>query len=104
MPTLKSSLRQLMALMTWAYSIYIRLFSDMQQRWFAAGKESFAVYQSVLKFDLYLRVIEYILCCNHKPLEPFLSKGIKISKQDQWAMEFANYNITSVDIKVSKTT
>ena len=66
------------------------LFSDMQQRWSSTEKEAFAVYQSVLKFDLYLRGAKYILCCNHRPLEPFLSKGIKICKIDWWAMEFAD--------------
>ena len=50
----------------------------MQQRWSATEKEAFAVYQSVLKFDLYLRGTECILCCDHKVLEPFLSKGMKI--------------------------
>ena len=30
-------------------------FSNMQQRWPATEKEAFAVYQSILKFDLYLR-------------------------------------------------
>ena len=44
------------------------LFSDMQQRWSATEKETFAVYQSALKFDLYLGGAECILCCNHKPL------------------------------------
>ena len=30
-------------------------FSDTQQRWYATEKRAFAVYQSVLKFDLHLR-------------------------------------------------
>ena len=57
-------------------------FSDIQQRWSATEKEVFAFYQSVLKFDLYLRGAKGILCCNHIPLEPFLSKGIKTPKLD----------------------
>ena len=73
----------------------------MQQRWSATEKEAFAVYQSVLKFDLYLTRAELILCCDHKPLEPFLSKGMKIPKLDQWAMKLADYNITFVYIKGS---
>ena len=36
-------------------------FSDMQQRWSATEKEALAVYQSVLKFDLFLRGAECIL-------------------------------------------
>ena len=43
-------------------------FSDSQKRWSATEKEAFAVYQSVLKFDLYFREAQCILCCNHKPL------------------------------------
>ena len=54
--------------------------SDMQQRWSVTEKEAFAVYQYVQKFDFYLRGAECILCCDHKPLEPFLSKDIKIPK------------------------
>ena len=50
--------------------------SNMQQKWSATEREAFAVYQFVLKFDLYLRGIECILHCNHKLLEPFLFKGI----------------------------
>ena len=78
-------------------------FSDMQERWSAKEKEAFAVYQSDLKFDLYLRGVECILCCDHKPLDPFLSKGMKIPKLDQWAMELADYNITFVHINGSNT-
>ena len=54
-------------------------FSDMQQKWSVTEKEDFGVYQSILKFDLYLIGVECILCCNHKQLEPFLYRGIKIS-------------------------
>ena len=54
-------------------------FSDMQQRWSKRGKEDFAFYQSILKFVLYLRGgAQCILYCDHKPLEPFLSYGMKI--------------------------
>ena len=42
-----------------------------------------------------------MLHCGHKPLEPFLSKDIKIPKLDGWAMEFTDYNITFVYIKGS---
>ena len=53
-------------------------FPYMQQRWSVTEKEAFVVYQSVLKFDLYLRVAKCILCCIHKPLESFLSNSVKI--------------------------
>ena len=76
-------------------------FSDMQQRWSASWKGSFEVYQSVLKFDLYLRGAECTLCCEHKQLESFLSKGMEILNLDQWAMELTDYNKTFVYIKNS---
>ena len=62
-------------------------------------KEAFAIHQSVLKFDLYLKGAECILYCNHKPLETFLTKGIKIPMLNRWSMELADYNITFVHIK-----
>ena len=52
----------------------------MQQRWSATETAGYTVHESVLKFDLYLREANCILHCHHKPLEPFLSKGIKIPK------------------------
>ena len=58
-------------------------FYDTQQRWSSTEKEAFAVYQSVLKFDLYLRGAECILHYHHKLLEPFLSKDMKIPNLDQ---------------------
>ena len=73
----------------------------MQQRWSATEKEIYAVHQSVLKFELYLRGVECILHYNHRPLEPFLSKGMKIQKLDWWAMELADYDITFVHTKGS---
>ena len=60
----------------------------MQQRLSVTEKEAFAVYQSVLKFDLYLRGAKSVLHCDHKLLEPFLSKGIKIPKLNRWSMEW----------------
>ena len=55
----------------------------MQQGWSVSEKELFLQFISVLKFDLYLGGAECILFCNHKPLEPFLSKGMKIPKLEQ---------------------
>ena len=39
-------------------------FSEMHQKWSVTEKE--AVYQSVLKFDLYLKGAQCILHCDHK--------------------------------------
>ena len=37
--------------------------------------------------------------CNHKPLEPFLTRGMKIAKLDRWGMLLQEYNITFIHIK-----
>ena len=71
----------------------------MQQRWSATEKDAYALHLSVLKFDLYLRGANFILHCNHKPLDPFLSKGIKIPKLNRWSKELADYNIKYIHIK-----
>ena len=49
-------------------------FSEMQQRWSATRKEAYAVYQSMLRFDLYLRGAKCVLHYKHILLESFLSK------------------------------
>ena len=46
-------------------------FSNTQQKWSITEKEAFAIYQSVMKFDFYLKGAECSLCCDHKLLEPF---------------------------------
>ena len=39
------------------------------------------------------------LRCDHKPLEPFLSRGMEIAKLDRWAMMLQEYDIKFVHIK-----
>ena len=39
------------------------------------------------------------LWCYQKPLEPFLSRGMKIAKLDRWTMLLQQYNIEFVNIK-----
>ena len=55
--------------------------------------------KSVQRFDYYLRGMKCTLRCNHKPLEPFLSKGMKIVKLDRWAMLLQEYKIMFSHIK-----
>ena len=74
-------------------------FSEMQLRWSATEKDVCAVYQSICKFDLYLRAANFVLNCDPKPLESFQSKGIKIPKLNRWSMELAGYNIKFIHIK-----
>ena len=71
----------------------------MQERWSATEKNTYAVYQSIFKFDLYLRGANCVLHCDHKPLEPFLSKGVKIPKLNRWSVELVDYNIKFIHIK-----
>ena len=51
-------------------------FLEIQQKWSISIKEVYEGYQSVLMFDLHLCGAKCVLFCNHKPLEPFLSKVI----------------------------
>ena len=83
MPTLESSLRHLQDLVggpdnSRPISFTSGSFSDTQQRCSATEKEAFPAYHS-------------------------LSKGMKISKLDQWPKELAGYNITFVHERVSIT-
>ena len=50
-------------------------------------------------FDYYLQGAKCTLYCNHKPLKPFLTKGMMIAKLDRWAMLLQEYDITFVHIK-----
>ena len=50
-------------------------------------------------FNYYLQGAKCTLQCNHKPLEPFLTRGMKIAKLDRWAMLLQEYDITFVHIK-----
>ena len=54
---------------------------------------------TVLKFDMYLWGSEYVLHCDYKPLDTFLSKGIKIPKLKEWSLELTDYNMTFVHIE-----
>ena len=67
--------------------------------WFATEKEAYMVLKSVQRFDYYLRGVQCTLRCDHKPLEPFLSRGMKIAKLDRWAMLLQEYDIKFIHIK-----
>ena len=73
--------------------------SEMQQRWSTTEKEAYALYQSILNLDLYLKGAKCVLCCDYKLLAAFLSESIKIPKINRWSMELADYNITFIHIK-----
>ena len=67
--------------------------------WCATKKEAYAVLKSVQRFDYYLRGAKCTLRCDHKPLEPFLSRGMKIAKLNRWVMLLQEYDITFVHIR-----
>ena len=50
-------------------------------------------------FDYYLQGAKCTLNCDHKPLEPFLTRGMKIAKLDRWTMLLQEYDMTFVHIK-----
>ena len=60
-------------------------FTAHNKSWYATEKEAYAVLKSVQRFDYYLRGVHCTLRCDHKPLEPFLSIGMKIAKLHRWA-------------------
>ena len=62
-------------------------------------KEAYAVLKSMQHFDYYLQGANCTVCCDHKPLEPFLIRGMKIAKLDRWVMLLQEYDITFVHIK-----
>ena len=74
-------------------------FTAQNKSWCATKKEAYAVLKSVPRFDYYLRDTKCTLRCDHKPLEPFLSRGTKILKLDRWAMLLQEYDITFIHIK-----
>ena len=74
-------------------------FTAQNKSWCATEKEAYAVLKSIQRFDYYLRGAKSTLRCDPKPLEPFLTRGMKIAKLDRWAMLLQEYNITFVHIR-----
>ena len=76
-------------------------FTSQNKSWCATEKEAYVVLMSVQRLDYYLslRGVQCTLRCDHKPLEPFLSRGVKIAKLDRWAMLLQEYDIKFIHIK-----
>ena len=74
-------------------------FTAQNRSWCATEKEAYAVLKSVQSFDYCLQGVKCSLHCNHKPLELFLTRGMKIAKLDRWAMLLQEYDITFVHIR-----
>ena len=74
-------------------------FTSQNRSWYATKKEAYAVLKSIQRFNYYLQGTKCTLRCNHKLLEPFLSRGMKIAKLDRWAMLLQEYNISFIHIR-----
>ena len=61
-------------------------FTAQNRSWCATTKEAYAVLKSIQRLNYYLRGMKCNLKSDHKPLEPFLTRGIKIAKLDRWVM------------------
>ena len=65
-------------------------FTAQNRSWCATEKKAYAVLKSVQHFDCYLQGMKCTLHCNHKTLEPFLTRGMKIAKLDKCQCCFKN--------------
>ena len=74
-------------------------FTAQNKSWCATEKEACAVLKTVQRFNYYLRGTKCTLRCHHKPLEPFLIRGMRIAKLDRWVMLLQEYDITFVHIR-----
>ena len=75
------------------------IFTAQNKSWCATKKEAYAVLQSMQHFDYYLQGAKCTLYCDHKHLEPFLTRGMKLTKLDRWVMLLQEYDITFVHKK-----
>ena len=55
-------------------------FTAQNRSWCATEKEPYAVLKCMQRFDYYLKGVTCTLHCHHKPLEPFLTRGMHIAK------------------------
>ena len=79
-----------------AVTYFSGTFTAQNKSWCATEKEAYAILKSIQGFNYYRRGAKCTLRCDHKPLEPFLTRGMKIAKLDRWAMLLQEYNITFV--------
>ena len=78
---------------------FLGTFTTQNKGWCATKKEAYVVLKSVQRFDYYLRGTKCTLWCDHKPLGPFLTRGMKIAKLDRWPMLLQEYDIIFVHIR-----
>ena len=74
-------------------------FTAQNRSWCGTEKEAYAVLKSVQSVDYYLWGVKCTFLCDCKPLEPFLTRGMKIAKLDRWSMLLQEFDITFVHIR-----
>ena len=74
-------------------------FTTQNKSWCATDMEAYAILKSIQRLDCYLQGTKCTLRCNHKPLEPFLTRGMMIAMLDRWAKLFQEYDITFIHIR-----
>ena len=74
-------------------------FTAQNRSWCATEKEACAVFKSIQRLNYYLRSVQCTLRCDQKPLEPFLSRDMKLAKLDRWAVLLQEYDIKFVHIR-----
>ena len=74
-------------------------FTAQHKSWCATEKEAYAILKSIQRFCYYLRGAKCTLSHDHKPLEAFLSRGMKTANLDRWAMLVQEYDITFIHVK-----
>ena len=72
---------------------------SIEQKLVCNWKRSIHSPEKCTKIQLLPKRCKCILRCDHKPLEPFLSRIMKIAKLDKWVMLLQEYDITFVHIR-----
>ena len=75
------------------------IFTAQNKSWCDTEKEAYAMLKSIQRFDYCLRGVRCTIRCDHKPLEPFLSRGIKIVKLDRCVVLLQEHDIMFIHIK-----
>ena len=73
-------------------NIFVRSFNKHSNLWNVTQKECYALYRSINKFSFYLTGAKCTLCCDHKPLAPFLMTGMKSKTIKRWGLKLQQYN------------
>ena len=67
---------------------------DTQWKWNTAKEDDCGVYNTITKWNYYLKGSDIIMCNDHKPLQKFLNCKNTNNKVNWWSMELSTYIIT----------